>query len=88
MKRVHVQVIETRGQCSAGMKLGDGFILRDGTVITDVRGPLCIYAIGAIKSYLTAKAFGGAGWIETVGRLQCPDPENTVTFRVVAADEI
>ncbi|NPV71702.1 MAG: TIGR04076 family protein [Firmicutes bacterium] len=84
MNDVRVEVVEVKGDCSAGLKVGDGFTLRDGVLI-EPNGPLCVYAVAALSNYLTSISFErpDSGWITGVDRLQCPDPMNTVAFRVI-----
>ncbi|HHV78287.1 MAG TPA: TIGR04076 family protein [Firmicutes bacterium] len=88
MKNIRVRVSQIKGHCSAGLKVGDGFTLLDGTVIADVKGPLCLYALNAISGYLTGQAFSqpGSGWVEDVARLQCPDVANAVVFEIKKID--
>jgi len=89
VQTVRVEVVQIKGHCSAGITVGDGFTVLDGTVISDVKGALCLYALNAISSYLAGKAFSqpGSGWVENVERLQCPDVANAVIFRISEVSE-
>lgn len=82
MHRLEIEVVDVKGECSAGYRKGDKFYVEDPNIISS--SPICIYAISALIPYLTAKYrdVSEDDWINHVELLECPDPENTVMFRV------
>jgi len=81
MKKLRIVVEDVRGECYAGYQKGDVINVED-PVIT---GKLCIYAVSALLPYITAayRETPPEDWINVVEVLQCPDPENTVTFKLI-----
>ena len=82
MYKLEIEIVEIKGKCSAGYSIGDRFYVEDPNIISDK--PVCIYAISALIPYLTARYRDVAedDWINHVEFLECPDPENTVMFKV------
>ncbi len=82
MYKLEIQVVEVRGECSAGYRTGDKFYVEDPNILS--KKPICIYAISALIPYITAKYrhVPDNDWINHVELLECPDPENTVIFKI------
>jgi len=82
MEKVIAEIIEVRGSggCSAGHRLGERF------EFTRERTPaLCPWALGALLAPAAVLLNGGRfNWAQTDEPTCwcCPDPENTVVFRL------
>jgi len=90
MYRIKVTVDSVRGQCSAGCKVGDVFYYEDGSIfLDDVAIKLCAYGISAIIPYLSAycRSSDSNDWIISLKQIQCPDPINTVVYRLERMSE-
>jgi uncharacterized repeat protein (TIGR04076 family) len=78
-------VKSVKGFCSAGYKVGDHFLIKDGLMIEagEPKG-LCMYALPAFIPYLTAycRETPGSDWINMKSELQCPDNDNAVIFGI------
>lgn len=85
MYRIILQVKEVKGDCAAGYKVGDRIVVEGGSIISEKSSNVCLYAIGALLPYLTVayRKVPKDDWINLVEVLQCPDPVNTVMFRVL-----
>jgi uncharacterized repeat protein (TIGR04076 family) len=93
--KVTVEVIEVRGHCVAGYKIGDKFTI-EGFYIDPTKNmtKICIHALTSMISLLSPFLHGvsagvlGIGKEDDEGYLQCPDPGNpytcggTVVFKV------
>ncbi len=81
MRKLKIVVEKVNGVCHAGYSKGD-VIEVDEPVI---RGRICMYAFSALIPYLTpaCRKTPPDDWINQVEILQCPDPENTVRFRII-----
>jgi len=89
MSNVKVTVKSVKGHCSAGYKVGDYFLLRDGVVIEPAKpAGLCVFALPALIPYLTAycRETPPEDWINDKKELQCPDNDNAVIFGLERAD--
>ena len=92
---VTIEVIEVRGSCALGYKVGDKLIV-EGFYIdpTKNEAKICIHALTSMTSLLSPFLHGvsarvlGIGERDDEGYLQCPDPGKpytcggTVIFRV------
>jgi uncharacterized repeat protein (TIGR04076 family) len=80
---VKLTVKSVKGFCSAGYKVGDYFVVKDGLMIEAAkpRG-ICIYALPALIPYITAycRETAPGDWINSKQELQCPDNANAVIF--------
>ncbi len=81
MYRLKIFVEDVKGECYAGYQKGDVIEVEDPVV----KGKLCIYALSALIPYITAayRKTPSDDWINAVEVLQCPDPVNAVTFKIV-----
>ena len=84
MYRLILEVKEVKGNCAASYKVGDRIVVEEGSIISKRSSNVCLYALGALMPYLTAayRKTSKDDWINLVETLQCPDPVNTVLFRV------
>lgn len=83
MYEIKLTVKSVKGFCSAGYKVGDYFVVKDGLMIEPGRPQgICIYALPAFIPYLTAfcRKTPADDWINGKKELQCPDNDNTVVF--------
>lgn len=80
MHRLKIVVEDVKGQCYAGYEKGDTIEIDDPLA----KGKICIYAFSALIPYITAayRETPSDDWINVVEHLQCPDPKNTVIFRI------
>lgn len=85
MYRIILQVKDVKGDCAAGYKIGNKIVIEKGSIISEKSSNVCLYAIGALLPYLTVayRKVSEYDWINLVEVLQCPDPVNTVIFRVL-----
>ncbi|NPV54450.1 MAG: TIGR04076 family protein [Firmicutes bacterium] len=78
--RVKAEVIETRGRgCDKGLKVGDVFELSED------RNAFCSWAYAAMFPFVQAFQYGADfPWEKdpNVTYVGCPDPYNTVVFRL------
>ena len=84
MYRVVLEVKEVKGECAAGYKVGDKLVIEEPSIISSESSNVCLYALGALLPYITAlyRDTPAEDWINQVEELQCPDPINTVKFRI------
>jgi uncharacterized repeat protein (TIGR04076 family) len=85
MHTVRCTVESVKGNCAAGYRVGDSFLLKDAFMIEAVQPKtLCLHALAAMSTYLTAYArrTDPADWINFKKELQCPDNDNAVIFRL------
>jgi uncharacterized repeat protein (TIGR04076 family) len=78
--KVTVTEIRGKGHCEYGIKKGDTFLLDD-----DTKGVPCMYANSAIFPFISGMRYGAAFPWEpdpNVGYACCPDPYNTVVFKI------
>jgi len=81
-----VEVVEVRGHCAAGYKLGDSFVIKGFYIDpNENRVNICIHALTAMMSLLSPFIHGvsarllGIGDKDDEGYLQCPDPGKPFT---------
>ena len=80
-----MEVVEVRGRCAAGYKLGDRIVLDGFYVVSKESSNICMHAFSAFLSLLSAFAHGasarelGIGSTDDEGYLQCPDPGRPYT---------
>lgn len=83
-KKIILEVIEVRGNgCDEGLKLGDKFELEEN------RHSFCNAAYNIIYPIAQVMRYGGRFPWETDKDVQivgCPDPYNTVVFRITAKE--
>ena len=81
MYRLKIVVEDVEGKCYAGYEKGDTIEVVDPVI----EGKIYIYALSALIPYITAayRETPSDDWINAVEVLQCPDPENTVRFRII-----
>lgn len=83
---VRVTVEEVQGECSAGMKPGDFFIVRDkGPMVLEHVEDWCAELVYmAFPTCMTFAAGGSVRWEDENGaaRLTCPDPHGRVIVRI------
>lgn len=80
MEEVIARVISQEGECSAGHKVGDEFIIGE-------KAPegICSWAFCALFPFASVLQFGGLfPWEEDEGKttVACPDPGNPVVFEL------
>jgi uncharacterized repeat protein (TIGR04076 family) len=84
MQKLKIVVENVKGECYAGYERGEVIEVDDPIV----KGKICIYALSALIPYLTAACRASpSDWINSVEVLQCADPKNTVTFRIIREAE-
>jgi len=92
---VEVEVVEVRGRCAAGYRVGDRFRVRGFYIDPrECRVRICVHALTAMMSLLSPFMHGvsakllGIGDRDDEGYIQCPDPGKpytcgaTVVFKV------
>jgi uncharacterized repeat protein (TIGR04076 family) len=85
MHTVKCTVQSVQGNCAAGYRVGDSFLVKDAFMIEAVQPKaMCLHALAAMTPYLTAYArhTDQADWINLKKELQCPDNSNAVIFRL------
>jgi len=89
MHKLKITVKSTKGNCAAGYKVGDYFLVKEPMVIPAKPEGLCMYAIAAFLPYLAAyyRETSPEDWIDMKEELQCPDFTNTVVFGLERLDE-
>jgi uncharacterized repeat protein (TIGR04076 family) len=78
--QVKVKVIKQQGNCEAGHKVGDEFIIG-----THAPAGLCVWALYTLFPFAAAlQADGNFPWEREDGlsEVACPDPSNPVVFEV------
>jgi len=84
---VKLEVESVKGYCAAGHKTGDTIVIRGSECAIDrskTNCNICIYAMSAFMPYITSysRETSKDDWINTISRLQCPDIENMVIFKL------
>ncbi len=92
---VEVEVVEIRGRCAVGYKVGDKFRIKGFYIEPQEQNTrICIHALTAMMSLLSPFIHGvsakllGIGHLDDEGYLQCPDPGKpytcgaTVVFKI------
>lgn len=79
-----VEVEEIKGNCTCAMMVGDRFYLRGGKISLPEGQDFCLYALQATIPLLPAKQRQNhpADWMETDGRVICPDPACRLIMRI------
>ncbi len=82
MHKLKITIRSVAGNCAAGYKVGDYFLVKEPMLIPAQPKGLCMYAVAAILPYLTAyyRDTPPEDWINRKAQLQCPDSTNTVVF--------
>jgi len=72
------------GTCTCQMQVGDRFFLRGGKLALPEGQDFCLYAMQATIPLLPAKQRQNqpADWLETDGRVVCPDPACQLIMRI------
>lgn len=77
---VQIKVVSQTGQCSAGHKVGDQWIVSDKTP-----GGICLSAFNTLYPNLRTLRFGGSFPWEAdpaTSSIACPDNKNPVVFEL------
>lgn len=87
MYKLKVTVDSVKGHCASECKAGDVFYFEDGKItLKDLSVNLCLYGLSAINPYLTGfcRASAGDDWMADCEelKLQCPDKENAVIYKI------
>lgn len=85
MHNVKCTVQSVKGFCSAGYKVGDSFSVKEAFIVeADEPKTLCLHALTAMSTYLTAYArhTDKDDWINLKKEFQCPDSTNSVVFGI------
>ena len=79
MADVIAKVISQKGNCEAGHKLGDEFVIGQSTP-----AGMCSWAFYTLFPFAEVLQFGGSFPWEKPGRatVACPDPSNPVVFEL------
>lgn len=85
MYKVILEVIECKGKCPIGYRVGDKIVIEEEQLNLKETDKVCLYALGGFLPYITAlyRETPAEDWINRKEELQCPDNKNTVIFRVV-----
>jgi len=88
MHKLKITVKSVKGNCAAGYKVGDYFLVEEPMIVPAKPDGLCMYAIPAFIPYLTAyyRETPSDDWINMKQELQCPDSTNTVIFGLERLD--
>ncbi len=80
--QVIVEAIE--GHCTCNMAVGDCFYMKGGKISLPHEADFCLYALQAAIPLLPAKQRLNhpADWMETDGRVVCPDPACRLIMRI------
>ncbi len=80
---LRVEVDAITGNCTCGLRVGDGFELHGGTLITPPGG-FCVYALQSTLPLLPAKQrpLHPNDWMLSDTRIHCPDPACGTIMRV------
>jgi uncharacterized repeat protein (TIGR04076 family) len=74
------KVVSQKGSCAAGHKVGDEFIISDGTP-----GHMCAWAFYTLFPFASVLMYGGTfPWESDPDKslVACPDPTNPVVFEI------
>jgi uncharacterized repeat protein (TIGR04076 family) len=78
--KVSVKVISQKGNCEAGHRVGDEWVVGEKTP-----EGICIFAFASLLPFITPLMYGGAfPWEKDPDRttVACPDPDNPVVFEL------
>jgi uncharacterized repeat protein (TIGR04076 family) len=85
MYTIKCTVKSVKGECAAGYKVGDHFVIKDMAMVEAVEPQgICLHALTALVPYLTAfcRNTPEDDWINMIQELQCPDSTNSVVFSI------
>lgn len=79
-----VEVESIDGDCTCGMRVGDGFLMRNGKIFMREGTGFCLYALQSVVPLLPAKQRPShpADWMATDDRVTCPDPACRLIMRI------
>ena len=80
MAEITVKVISQKGNCQAGHKVGDEFVIGDNT-----QQGMCSWAFYTLFPFAEVLQYGGSFPWETkpgIATVACPDPDNPVVFEL------
>ena len=83
MYTIKCTVKSVKGECAAGYKVGDHFVIKDMAMVEAIEPKgICLHALTAMVPYLTAycRKTPEDDWINMIRELQCPDSTNSVVF--------
>ncbi len=92
--RVKIEVVEVRGKCAIGYRVGDTFYVKDYYIMEKQDKPICIHALNSMITILILMLKGysakklGIGPDDDTAYIQCPDPGKpyteggTVVFKI------
>ncbi|MCD6360376.1 hypothetical protein DRN58_00135 [Thermococci archaeon] len=89
MKKVYITIVEIGGECHKH-KVGDRFVMEDGTIYDPDGKGICIYALNAIMPMLPLKETDVAEkdhWIYKYKDFLCPDINGRAIFRIEPAED-
>jgi uncharacterized repeat protein (TIGR04076 family) len=78
--KVSIEVVSQQGNCEAGHKVGDRWIIGEKTP-----DGLCTFALNTLMPFITPLMFGGSfPWEKDldVTTVACPDADNPVVFEL------
>ena len=81
MTKIVARVISQKGQCEAGHKVGDEFVIDPAKTPAGI----CPWALYSLFPFAEVLQFGGAfPWEKDPrkSRVACPDPDNPVVFEL------
>jgi len=89
MHELWISVERIEGTCSSErpMKLGTGFLVRNGRLVFSEGGPICLFALQSILPMIPAKERvldndPAADWMSRVHHAQCPDPKGRTIWQI------
>jgi uncharacterized repeat protein (TIGR04076 family) len=80
MAEITVKVISQKGNCQAGHKVGDEFVIGDNT-----QQGMCSWAFYTLFPFAEVLQYGGSFPWEAgpgIATVACPDPDNPVVFEL------
>ncbi len=81
--KIRIKVVETKGKCTANLKVGDEFEIDNNGQPVPVN--FCGWAFVTLWSFVTPLRYGGTlPWEKDPNKayVSCPDPDNTVVFEI------
>ena len=81
--KIRIKVVETKGECSANLKVGDEFEIDNNGQPVPVN--FCGWAFVTLWQFITPLRYGGTlPWEKDPNKayVSCPDPDNTVVFEI------
>jgi carbon-monoxide dehydrogenase iron sulfur subunit len=84
MKDVSIKIVKIEGECSKH-KVGDRWVMKNGTLYDPDNKGICIYALNAIMPMLPLKETEVSEedhWIHKYEEFLCPDINGRAVFRV------